>query len=129
MPTHDQVVDAIDRYAAAVSSADKAAILSCFAEQASFVDPYPSPPRVGRADIGEFWDVVFAMGKPLAFVPERIAVCSDRCAFNFAVTLATPDGGRVGIEGIEVATIGDDGLIAEMTAYWDPATIHPLPAD
>jgi uncharacterized protein (TIGR02246 family) len=129
MPSNEVVKEAIERYAAAVSAGDRAGILACFAADAVFVDPYPSPALVGREAIGTFWDNVFTMGKPLSFVPEKVAVAADRVAFNFTVTLATPDGNRVVVEGIEVAAIAEDGLIADMTAYWDPTHIRTQPVD
>ncbi len=129
MPTTEELKEAVERYAAAVSAGDRDAIVACFAVDAVFIDPYPSAPCVGRGAIAAFWDGVLAAGKPLAFVPERIAACGDRAAFNFHVILAVPDGGRIGVEGIEVATIDESGAFRELTAYWDPASIHPLPAD
>jgi steroid delta-isomerase len=129
MPSTDQIHDAVERYAAACSAADKAAIVSCFAADAVFVDPYPMPANIGHEAIGAFWDGVFAMGKPISFVPDNLAACGDRAAFNFSVVIAAPDGGRLGIDGIEVATVNDDGVFSELTAYWDPANIRPLPAD
>jgi len=39
VPTTEQVRAVVDRYAAAVSAAAKNAILACFSEEASVVDP------------------------------------------------------------------------------------------
>lgn len=128
MPTNDQVKAAVERYSAAVSAADKHGILACFSEGATVVDPYPSPAHVGREAISQFWDGVFALGTPLAFLPEKLVACGDRAVFIFAITVEGGNGERFGFEGFDVVTVNDEGLINELTAYWDLAELHPVPA-
>lgn len=128
MLTTEVVKDAIERYAAAVSAADPDAVVACFTEDAILIDPYPSPPNVGHEGIRSFWDNLLATGTPIAYVPEKLVACGDRAVVNFAITIALPDGARIGIEGFEVATVTEAGLISELTAYWDPAQVHPEPA-
>ena len=43
-------------------------------------------------------------------------------AIDFRVEV-TLEAGTMTIEGIEVFTVGDDGRIGEVTAYWDDADI------
>lgn len=129
MTTSDEIKESVERYAAAVSSADRDAIVACFAEDAVVVDPYPSEAHVGKAAIAGFWDGVLALGKPLALVPEKIVASGDRAAFNFHITLAVGDGARVGIEGIDVVTVDGNGKISELTAYFDPGNVHSLPPE
>jgi steroid delta-isomerase len=110
MPSPEQIHDVIGRYAASVSSADKEAILACFSDDATVIDPYPSPPCVGKEAIGAFWDGVMALGTPAAFLPEKTVVCADRAVFLFAII-----------------TVNDAGLITELVAYWDLSQIAPRP--
>ena len=121
MPTSEQIRSAADAYAAAVSSADKSRILAQFAADATVVDPYPSPPHVGHEAIGGFWDIVLSMGTPKSFKIEKIAVAGDAACFLFTLTVAVGEAGQLfGVSGFDVITVGDDGLISSLTAYWDP---------
>ena len=125
MPTPEQVREIAARYAAAVGSADREAIIACFSEEAEVVDPYPSPPVTGHEGINGFWDRVFAMGTPQSFDIEHIAVTGDRAAFLFSIAVDV-GGTPFGVRGFDVVTVDDAGLIAQLTAYWDPATMAPL---
>ena len=127
MPSPEQIHDVIGRYAASVSSADKEAILACFSDDATVIDPYPSPPCVGKEAIGAFWDGVMALGTPAAFLPEKTVVCADRAVFLFAITVVGADGGRFGFDGFDIITVNDAGLITELVAYWDLSQIAPRP--
>ncbi len=130
MPTADQVRAAIAAYAAAVSSADKGAIMACYCEDANVTDPYPQPMHVGKAAVSSFWDGVLGLGKPRSFVPDKVVVTGDRGVFIFTITIELGEGeGRawLEVEGYDILTIDDAGLIKDQLAYWDPASMHPVP--
>jgi ketosteroid isomerase-like protein len=129
MPTPTQVHEAIARYAAAVSSADKESILSCYCDDPRVTDPYPGPTHEGRDAVSGFWDVILRMGTPVSFVPERIVVAGDRGVFGFTIRIEIGEGegkALLQVEGYDILTIDDDGLIADQLAYWDPASMHPV---
>jgi steroid delta-isomerase len=127
VPTSEQVKEAAARYAAAVSSAERETIVSCFAGDAAVVDPYPSPAVHGHEGIRGFWDNVFSMGTPQRFEIEHIAAAGDSAAFLFS--LAVDVGGTLfGVRGFDVVTVDDDGLITSLTAYWEPAAMAPIEA-
>lgn len=129
MPTPVQVRQAIARYAAAVSSADKEAILACYSDDTQVTDPYPGPTYEGREDASRFWEGVLRMGTPVSFVPDRVVVAGDHGVFCFTIQIDIGEGegkARLQVEGYDVFTIDDDGLIAEQLAYWDPASMHPV---
>lgn len=129
MPTPQQVRAAVASYAAAVSSADTEAILACYGPDPRVLDPYPGPTHKGRDGVGGFWDGVLGMGTPVAFVPERIVVAGDRAVFAFTIQVDIGQGdgkARLQVEGYDVLTIDDNGLIADQLAYWDPASMHPV---
>jgi ketosteroid isomerase-like protein len=131
MPTSTQVQDAVARYAAAVASADKAAIMACYGNDPRVTDPYPQPTHEGREGASAFWDGVLALGRPVSFVPEHVVVAADRGVFFFRMQVEIGEGdgkARVGIEGYDIFTIDEDGLIADQLAYWDPASMHPVEA-
>ena len=127
MPTSEQVRAAAERYAAAVPGGDREPIVACFAADGEVVDPYPSPAVVGHDGIRGFWDNVFAMGTPRSFTIEHIVVAGDSAAFLFSIVVAIGGGDAlVGLRGFDVIRVDDDGLIAGLTAYWDPADFTPL---
>jgi hypothetical protein len=69
------------------------------------------------------------MGTPVSFVPERVVVAGDRGVFSFAIQLDIGEAegkARLQVEGYDILTIDDDGLIAEQLAYWDPASMHSV---
>jgi ketosteroid isomerase-like protein len=129
MPTPTQVQEAVASYAAAVSSADRDAILACYGKDPRVTDPYPGPTHQGRDGVAGFWDGVLGMGTPVSFVPERVVVAGDRGVFSFAIQLDIGEAegkARLQVEGYDILTIDDDGLIAEQLAYWDPASMHSV---
>jgi steroid delta-isomerase len=125
MPTNEQVTSAAERYAEAVGKADREAIVACFADDAEVVDPYPSPAVVGHDGIRGFWDRVFGMGTPQSFDIEHLSVAGDKAAFLFSIVLDV-GGSGLGLRAIDVIRVDDSGLIAELTAYWDPASMTPI---
>ena len=129
MPTSEQIRSAADAYAAAVSSADKPRILAQFAPGAAVVDPYPSPAHVGHEAIGGFWDIVLSMGTPQSFTIEQIAVAGDAACFLFRLIVSVGGAGQLfAVSGFDVITVGDDGLISSLTAYWDPGQMAEVTA-
>ena len=131
MPTDTQVREAVAAYAAAVSSADKEAIMACYGSNPQVIDPYPGPTHEGIEGASAFWDGVLAMGTPVSFVPDRIVVAGDRGVFYFQIQVEIGEGagkGRLQVEGYDILTIDDDGLITDQLAYWDPAKMHPVRA-
>ena len=62
---------------------------------------------------------------PLTADPfEALAVhtAANHAAIDFRVTVEL-DAGQMVIQGIEVFTVADDGLISAVSAYWDDADI------
>jgi steroid Delta-isomerase len=125
MPSREQVEHAARRYAAAVSSTDKATIVDCFAAGAEVVDPYPSPAHVGLEAIAGFWDIVFSLGTPCSFTIEEIAVAGDSAVFLFSLVINVA-GRLFGVRGFDVIRVDDHGKIESLTAYFDPGTLAPI---
>ncbi|MGH9169597.1 MAG: nuclear transport factor 2 family protein [Acidimicrobiales bacterium] len=129
MPTAQQVHDAVRRYAEAVSTASKEAIMACYSDSATVQDPYPQPVHEGKEAVAGFWDGVLAMGQPVSFVPENVVVAADKGVFGFAIQIEIGEGegkASLQVEGYDVLTVDDDGLIAGQLAFWDPASMHPV---
>ena len=63
------------------------------------------------------------MADSIELVPSDVIVCANQAAmvFEIHVTLGGPDGASTTMvmDAVEVFVIDDDGLIAELRAYWD----------
>lgn len=126
MPTVDQVKAAVDAYGAAYANRDRAGFLALFTADAVQVDPVPAPANVGHDAIGAFFDNAMKMAPDITLFVDRTIVCGDNAAVDFRVE-GTFGGTRLGFGGVDIFTVNDDGLISAITAYWDPATMAPLP--
>jgi steroid delta-isomerase len=120
VPTAEQIHAAFETYASAVTSRDRAALLACFTDDIVQVDPYPSPPNVGKDAVLAFFEQTWAMAAELEFVRGRAIVGGDRGVFPFTIVAAGFE-----IDAVDVMTITDDGLISEITAYVDMAGMRP----
>lgn len=112
----------VDRYCAAVSARDAGAVAALFAEDAVQADPAGTPPNVGREAIRTFFQGAIDASTATRFEALAVHTAGDHAAIGFRVTV-TLESGTMTIEGIEVFTVGDDGLIRAVTAYWDDADV------
>ncbi len=118
MLTAPQLRAAMDRYAATVSSKDADAYAALFTEDAVQVDPYPSPPNVGRDAIRAFIERSYDACETMTFEVVECHPVADTAAITFRITLTLEGGSAMHIRGVEVFTLTDDGLISAVTAYW-----------
>jgi steroid Delta-isomerase len=118
MPTTAQLRDAMARYAAAASSGDADAYAALFTEDAVQVDPYPTPPNVGREAIRAFIRRSFDACEAMRFEVVEVHPVADRAAITFHITLTLEGGSTMHIRGVEIFTVTDDGLISAVDAYW-----------
>jgi steroid delta-isomerase len=127
MPTPEQVRDAVDAYVGAINKGDRQAWLDSFAHDATQIDPVPSPANVGRENIGAFWDRMIGTAESVTFDLRQLHVCGDQAAVVWAIT-ARAGGGGMEFDGVDIFQIDDNGLIASVTAYWDPAQMRTAEA-
>ena len=125
MPTSEQVRKVVGDYLASFPVRDRDAFLACFAEDATQVDPVPSPPNVGKEAIGAFWDNIVQMAEKLDPELHHLHVCGDEAALVFTMKARTGDGGTA-IDIVDILKVDDDGKIASLRAYWDPAAMKPI---
>jgi steroid delta-isomerase len=125
VPSPEQVRAVVDDYLASFPKKDRGAFLECFADDATQVDPVPSPPNVGKEAIGRFWDNVANMADRLEPQLERVHVCGNQAAVVFTIVARSGDGGSA-IDIVDIIEVDDDGRIASLHAYWDPAEMRPL---
>jgi steroid delta-isomerase len=125
VPTPEQVRAVVDDYLASFPTKDKEAFLACWADDATQVDPVPSPPNVGKEAIGNFWDGVSGLAEKLEPQLERVLVCGNQAAVVFAMNAHTGASGNA-IDIVDIFEVNDDGKIASLHAYWDPTDMRPL---
>jgi steroid Delta-isomerase len=119
MPTSAELRAALDRYAQTVGTRDAEAYAALFTPDAVQVDPYPTPPNVGRDAIRAFMQRSFEACEAMTFEVEACHPVADKVGITFHIT-ATPAGGAgtMHIRGVEVFTFTDDCLISAVDAYW-----------
>ena len=118
----ERVRAVVDAYVDTYRRNDRQACLDLFAPDAVWHDPVGAPPHVGHEGIGAFWDQARSMSESIVLVPNNIIVCADQAAmvFEIHVTLGGPDApSTMVMDAVEVFFVNDEGLIAELRAYWD----------
>ena len=118
MPTTAQLRDAMARYAAAASSKDADAYAALFTPDAVQVDPYPTPPNVGRDAIRAFIQRSFDACETMTFEVVDLHPVADTAAITFHITVTLEGGSTMHIRGVELFTVTDEGLISGVEAYW-----------
>ena len=106
------------RYAAVASSRDADAYAALFTPDAVQVDPYPTPPNVGRDAIRAFIQRSFDACETMTFEVVEVHPVADRAAITFHITVTLAGGSTMHIRGVEIFTVTDDGLISAVDAYW-----------
>jgi uncharacterized protein (TIGR02246 family) len=123
MPTTAQLREAMDRYAAVVSSKDADAYAALFTPDAVQVDPYPTGRHEGRDEIRAFMQQSFDACETMKFEVLDVHPVADTAAITFHITLTLEGGSAMHIRGVEVFTVSDDGLISAVTAYWGEESV------
>ena len=120
-PTSESIRELVVRYLATFATGDIEARIALFAPDASFEDPVGTPPMVGHDALRAFFSQGSAM--KISAELERIAICGKEAAFAFRARLDAGEGGQVTIHPFETLVVNDDGLIAQMRAYFDVGSI------
>jgi steroid Delta-isomerase len=123
MPTTAQLREVMARYAAVTSSRDADAYAALFTDDAVQVDPYPTPPNVGREAIRAFMGRSFDACEAMRFEVLEVHPVADRAAITFHITLSLEGGATMHIRGVEIFTVTDEGLISAVDAYWGDESV------
>lgn len=120
MANPEQVRSVIDAYVDGYRRNDKQAVIDLFAADAVWHDPVGAPPHVGHEGIGAFWDQAHEMAESIVLEPRFVVVAGDEGVMSFEIHVGTTAGTMV-MDAVEIFTIGDDGKIMLLKAYWDMA--------
>jgi steroid delta-isomerase len=118
MANPEQVRSVIDAYVDGYRRNDKHAVIDLFAPHAVWHDPVGAPPHVGHEGIGAFWDQTHEMAESIVLQPRFVVVAGDEGVMSFEIHVGMPTGTMV-MDAVEIFTIGDDGKIVLLKAYWD----------
>jgi steroid delta-isomerase len=123
MPTTEQVRAAVESYADLLGAGNRDKWLDLFAEDAVIVDPVPSDPHGGRDAISSFWSGLSGMADRIHVDQHALHVCGEQAALVYTLTLATAREGTA-FDAVGIFTVGDQGLITSVRAYWNPAELR-----
>ena len=125
--TPAQVREVIGKYMQAWSTGDKALLLSIFAADASWEDPVGTPPFVGHAGIGKFWDFAHQgadEGRTIQPRIDQIIANGNEGILRFTMQVRVPGENK----GLDLAVVdhfelNDAGLIRRARAFWDESCV------
>lgn len=122
MPTHEEMVRAVERYVEAFDNSDPAAVRDLFAENATVEDPVGTPPHAGHEAIHAFYARSMQTGARLK-LEGPVRTVGNTAAFPFSVHL-TLDNRPARIDVIDLFTFDEHGKVTSMRAYFGPANFH-----
>jgi steroid delta-isomerase len=109
----------------AVSTGDRDAWLSCYADDAVLHDPVGGSPLDpdgtglrGRAALDRFWQQAVAANQ-IRFDVTAVHAAGREAAVVATVTTRFPHGAVASYDGVFVYTVDDEERIASLRAYWD----------
>jgi len=125
MATADQIRLTITTYAELFGS-DRAGWVELFSEDATLEDPVGSEVRMGRDEIGKFWDFAHSLADEVEVsLAEPVCVAVPEAAFHIQI-LTTVGGDRFMIPAIDAMVFDDEAKITQMRAYWSMEDMRPL---
>ena len=121
--TAEAVRDAVRAYYAVIRAGDVDAIAALFASDAVMRDPVGAPAATTDAERRQRYAGIGAMFERFGIAEEHVSANPPEAAARWTASGRTRTGRDISFEGISTFTFRDDGTIAEMSAYWEPASI------
>jgi steroid Delta-isomerase len=109
------VAETVTRYAKLLGSGSAEEITALYTSDATVEDPVGSGVRHGHAEIRELYSRVEKQIRTVELL--SVHINGNEAAFLARLTVITGDV-RTHIDGIDVMTFDDDGLITSMRAFW-----------
>ncbi|MGY1653387.1 ester cyclase [Geodermatophilus sp. SYSU D01119] len=129
MTTTTTAAELAERYLRGWNEHDGAAVAACFADGGTYVDPtLPGP--LPKAAIGEYVAALTAAIPDLAFVADDVVSDGRRVCAPWRMQgtwtgpmpgLPEPTGRRCDLPGIDLITVGEDGITG-VVGYFDQKT-------
>ena len=123
MPSHEEMVRAVERYVEAFDKGDAKMASDLYADEATVEDPIGTPIHQGRDAIHAFYTMSMQAGAKLR-LDGPVRTGGDYAAFAF--TVRVDFGGPKEIEVIDSFKLDSEGKVTEMRAYWSPANMRAV---
>jgi ketosteroid isomerase-like protein len=111
--------DFVERWEAAVASADVAAVESLLAEDVTFRSPALFRPTVGRGPTTLVLAAVLQVFGELRYTHSYLDE-PDGVTLQFETSVEADDGRRLEVEGVDIFRLDPDGRIASLTVMLRP---------
>lgn len=121
MPSHEEMVRAVERYVEAFDKGDAKMASDLYADDAAVEDPIGTPIHQGRDAIHAFYAMSMQAGAKLR-LDGPVRTGGDYAAFAF--TVLVDFGGPKEIEVIDTFKFDAAGKVTEMRAFWGPANMR-----
>jgi ketosteroid isomerase-like protein len=112
----------VERYVARFNAGARDAWVALFSNEATQHDPVGEPPRRGRAEVAAWWERAVAPYDEIQIEARRISVNGNEAALSWTI-IERHEGKQRSFEGVDIITFDARGLIVEVRAYWDRASI------
>lgn len=125
MPDADAVRSTISQYLALFSAGEREAWLDLWADGATMEDPVGTPVKVGRDEIGSFYDQGHGSADAIELRPDgQPLVIGAEASFAFQVR-PTLGGTTFAMRAIDVMTFDEDARITSQRAFVDFSMLAP----
>lgn len=114
-----EIEDFVERWEAAVASADVAAVASLLAEDVMFRSPALFRPTVGRGPTTLVLAAVLQVFGELRYT-HRYLDEPDGVTLQFETSVEDAEGRRLEVEGVDIFRLDVDGRIASLTVMLRP---------
>ena len=125
MVSRNDMVEACDRYLAAVSAGDVDAVMDVYAAEPTVEDPVGSPLKVGRDAVRAFYEGTKAAALKMTRVGP-VCVVGNQAAFLFRIDVDLGDS-TLSLASTDVMTFDDAGKVTAMVAYSDMQAFEDEP--
>jgi steroid delta-isomerase len=123
MPSHEDMVAAVEAYVRGFATGDVDMICSLFAADAIIEDPVGSSPHVGASAVRRFYQRIIDEGGAKLELAGPVRTAANAAVFAFSSHLRRGGVARR-IDPIDVFEFDDQGKVKVMRAYWGPANLH-----
>jgi steroid delta-isomerase len=120
---------AVAEYFAAIRAMDVERWVDTFAADAVSYDPVGTPPLNGHEALRRFMTGITTSFQSIGLMEDCVFVNSDTAAAKWTGKAVGKNGKSIEFEGIDVIQVNDDGKIALVHAYWDPAPVMAILKD
>ncbi len=116
---------AVEKHAEHWNAMNRASWVALFSPNATFEDPVGAAPKLGTEAVHNSWDRSFRPGRRWFLHPKQIIEAGSEAA------VVMRNEGHLGdrvveVNGIEIFTVDDDGLIVSVRSFFDQPTEFAL---